>query len=179
MSPLPRFSGICFGSFLPHLPFAPHLVTEAPILHSVRFVAPCVLATQVRVVAVLMVSTALLSRQLGDEAHVSPVPLQYSIQWSASSSVPVPMLSTMYGSIFAARHTEYWGYNVIMCAVTRTTLHKATPSSCGGQRATVTMPWGSGRLRAHYALLRGERMLPGSSYAIRSATGCSIEGRKR
>jgi hypothetical protein len=30
--------------------------------------------------------------------------LQYSTHASASASVPVPMLSTMYGSIFASRH---------------------------------------------------------------------------
>ena len=102
--PLSRLCRVRGSRLLADLPFAPHLVAEAPILHSVRFVAPCVLAAEVRVVAVLLVSTGLSSRRLGSEAHVSPVPLQYSIQLSASSSVPVPMLSTMYGSIFAARH---------------------------------------------------------------------------
>ena len=102
--PLARLCRVRGSRLLADLPFAPHLVAEAPILHSVCFVAPRVLAAQVRVVAVLLVSTGLSSRRLGSEAHVSPVPLQYSIQWSASSSAPVPMLSTMYGSIFAARH---------------------------------------------------------------------------
>lgn len=94
MRPLTRLGGVRRCRLLSNLPFAPDFVPQAPVFDVVRLVAASVLSAQVSVVAMRGVCQNSIYLYVHG-THVSPVPLQYSIQCRASAKVPVPMFRIM------------------------------------------------------------------------------------